>query len=394
MILKMAFRNLLRHKKRTVLTLITTVIGILLAVVGEGLNSGLETQVTDLSIKSEIGYGRVYGKDYYAEKEDNNILEYPINKDILNTLSNVPVSKRITFNGSITDSNEELAVTYLGVNKANENAVFQRDKYIVSGTFLEEKDGAVIGADLAKLLSLKVGDQITAMGRTVTKSQNAYDIKITGIIKTGNPIFDSKIVFLHETFAREFSGADFYNEIVLGETLKEDTISKLINQQADYVSNQEALKDVLAIANIRRKVFGIISSGILLMASLTITNTMLMAMLERKREIGVLMANGMSDRNILKMFFSEGFFNGAIGCITGFIIGSVIVIYFQKVGIPFNFNSNDLGVNIPFADRLYLHYNFGTSILFPLAGLVFASIASYYPAYRATKLNPVEAIKG
>ena len=169
------------------------------------------------------------------------------------------------------------------------------------------------------------------------------------------------------------------------------SLSQVKNFENGY---KEELKDVLAIAQLRRKVFGTLSSAILVMASLTITNTMLMAMLERKKEIGVLMANGMNDKKILKMFFTEGLTNGALGCLIGLILGSILTFYLEKVGIPFKFNSNDLGLTLPFADRLYLYYNFKKSIVFPLIGLVFISIASFYPAYKATKLNPIEAIKG
>lgn len=394
MIIKMAFKNLLRHKKRTALTLITTIVGILLAVIGEGLNSGLEKQVSDLSIKSEISYGRIFGKNFYEDKDNNDILEYPINMESVKGLENVPISKRISFTGSITDSKEELATYFMGVNKIDENKVFSRDKYIISGNFLNNDTDVVIGEELANLLNLKVGDDITLMARTVIKSQNAYDLKVTGIIKTGNPIFDSKAVFLNETFAREFSGADFYNEIIVGKILDRSLENTLKSSNIDYVTYKEELKDVLAIAQLRRKVFGTLSSAILVMASLTITNTMLMAMLERKKEIGVLMANGMDDKKILKMFFTEGFTNGALGCLIGFILGSILTFYLEKVGIPFKFNSNDLGLTLPFADRLYLYYNFKKSIVFPLIGLIFISIASFYPAYKATKLNPIEAIKG
>ena len=395
MIIKMAFKNLLRHKKRTLLTLITTIIGILLAVVGEGLNGGLEKQVSDISIKSEISYGRIFGKGFYEDKENNDILEYPIDMNSLKGLENIPLSKRISFTGSITDSKEELATYFMGVNKTDENKIFDRDKYIVSGNFLQNNNDVVIGEELAKLLKLKVGDDITLMARTISKSQNAYDLKITGIIKTGNPIFDGKAVFLNESFAKEFSGADFYNEIIVGQILDPSLENSLKSSSTiDYVTYKEELKDALAIAQVRRKVFGALSSAILVMASLTVTNTMLMAMLERKKEIGVLMANGMSNKKILKMFFLEGFANGVIGCLIGFMIGSALTYYLEKVGIPFNFNSNDLGVTLPFADRLYLYYSFKKSIIFPFVGLLFISVASFYPAYKATKLNPMEAIRG
>lgn len=394
MIYQMALKNLFRHKKRTLLTLVTTIVGIFLAVLGEGLNSGLEVQVSDLSIKSEISYGRIYAKNFYAEKEDNNILEFPVDSSIDKHLTGIPYSKRVTFGGSITNGVEDIATTYIGVNRDAENVVFQRDKYMVEGNFLKNPQDVVIGSELAKLMNLKVGDSITLLARTVDKSQNAYDVEVTGIIKTGNPIFDSRTVFINENFAKEFSLVDFYNEYVIGKELDSNKISELSNQNIDYITYKEALKDVLAIASLRRRMFGMMSGAILLMASLTITNTMLMAMLERKAEVGVLMANGMSGKKVLKMYFFEGFLNGIIGCIIGFTLGSILVMILQKVGIAFSFNSNDLGIAIPFADRLYLHYNFKRSIIFPFVGLIFVSIASFYPAYRATKLNPVDAIKG
>ena len=394
MVLKMAFRNLLRHKKRTILTLTTTIIGILLAVIGEGMNSGMEVQITDLSVKSEIGFARAFGKGYYAEKTDNNILEFPIGQEEIGLFNTLPVTKHISFEGTMTNSQEELRVKIQGVNPVDENKVFNRDKYIISGEWIKNREGLVIGSELASLLGVKVGDSVTVLARTIDKNQNAYDLTISGIIKTGNPIFDGTIVFLEESFAKEFVGADFYNEVIFGEKLDSKKVENLKNSNIDLVTYEEELEDFLIIAKIRRKMFGVISGGILLMASLTITNTMLMAMLERKKEIGVLMANGMNTKKILKMFFFEGILNGILGSFLGFVLGSILVTYFQKYGIPFNFNSTDIGVNIPFADRLYLHYNFSKSIIFPFIGILFAGVASYYPAYKATKINPIEAMKG
>lgn len=394
MVFKMAFRNLRRHKKRTLLTLITTVIGILLAVIGEGMNSGMEVQISDLSIKSEIGYARAFGKNYYAEKDDNDILEFPIAKEDLKLFNGLPVTKHLSFNGSITNSIEELQVKFQGINPEDENIVFHRDKYMISGDFFTKKDGVVIGSELAKLLNIKTGDIVTILARTLEKNQNAYDVEVIGIIKTGNPVFDGTVVFMKENFAKEFVSADFYNEIIIGKTPQKEKILELKNSHIDFVTYDEELKDFLVIAELRRKMFGAISGAMLLMAALTITNTMLMAMLERKREIGVLMANGMNVKKILQMFFTEGILNGIIGSFIGFILGTIIVIYFQKYGIPFHFNSNDIGVNIPFADRLYLHYNFANSIIFPFVGIAFAGVASYYPAYKATKINPIDAMKG
>ena len=117
MILKMIFRNIFRYKKRTVLTLITMIVGIYLAILGEGLNSGLENQITDIYIKTDTSHYKIYGKDFYLEKDDNDQLEYPIEnlEKVEKILKNKDYSKRLLFKGSITDGKEELIAQFIGV---------------------------------------------------------------------------------------------------------------------------------------------------------------------------------------------------------------------------------------------------------------------------------------
>ncbi len=395
MILKMVFRNIFRHRKRTVLTLITMIIGIYLAILGEGLNSGLENQIKDIYIKTETSQYKIYGKDFYAEKDDNDQLEYPIKpiEDIRQILAGKIYSERLFFKGSITNGLEELSTQFMGVNPQEENQVFNRESYMVGGTFVNGGDSLVLGIELARLLDLGIGDEITLMARTASESINAYDLTITGIIKTGNSLMDSSCVFIDLDFSKEFADTSDINDIAIGSPLKQEELNSLKKINVDFVPWQEEIKDIFTITSIRRKAFAIISFTILLMAGVTIANTMLMSMLERQKEIGIMMANGMYRKEILLLFLGEGTLVGALGSFIGFFLGGLTTIYYQNMGIQLAIKSSDLGINIPFSDKLYLYFEPGKSIMILLTGILFSAAASVYPAVKSIKISPAQAIR-
>ena len=395
MILKMIFRNIFRYKKRTVLTLITMIVGIYLAILGEGLNSGLENQITDIYIKTDTSHYKIYGNDFYLEKDDNDQLDYPIDnlEKVEEILKNKDYSKRLLFEGSITDGEEELRARFIGVEPHKENLVFERNRYMVDGSFLDNEDSLVLGLEMARLLNLGIGDEVTLIARTASQSINAYNLTITGIIKTGNTIMDSSCVFIDLNFAKKFADTQFINDIAVKTLLTDKEVNNLKDLKIDFIPWQEEIKDILRITAIRRKAFTIISMTILIMAGVTIANTMLMAMLERQKEIGIMMANGMNNREILILFLGEGTLVGSLGSFIGFIFGGITTNYYQNNGIEIAIKSSDLGISIPFSDRLYLYFDLEKSLIIFIVGIIFSAFASVYPAVKSIKLNPSEAIK-
>ncbi|WP_320046745.1 FtsX-like permease family protein [uncultured Ilyobacter sp.] len=395
MILKMIFRNIFRYKKRTVLTLITMIVGIYLAILGEGLNSGLENQITDIYIKTDTSHYKIYGKDFYLEKDDNDQLEYPIEnlEKIEKILKNKDYSKRLLFKGNITDGREELIAQFIGVESQKENLVFERDNYMVEGSFVDNENSLVIGLEMARLLDLGIGDEVTLIARTASQSINAYSLVITGIIKTGNTLMDSSSIFIDLDFAHRFADTPFVNDIAVKTLLTDEEVESLKKLQIDFIPWQEEIKDILRITSIRRKAFAIISMTILVMAGVTIANTMLMAMLERQKEIGIMMANGMNNREILLLFLGEGTFVGSLGSFIGFLFGAITTKYYQNNGIQIAIKSSDLGINIPFSDRLYLYFDLEKSLIIFIVGILFSAVASIYPAMKSIRLDPSEAIK-
>lgn len=394
MILKMAYRNLFRHKKRTLLTIITMIVGIMLSVVADGTYSGLENQVRKTYIETDIGLYKIYAQNFYEEKYDNERLEYFIEEEgeIDKILKGKKYSKRLIFEGNITSLEKQLNTTFIGVEKEDEEKVFNRSLYMTKGEFSFDNNKVVLGYALSNLLELEVGDTITIMARTARKSIDAYDVEIGGIIKTGNPILDEVAVFLPLDFAKIFADTDKINDIVIGEDLLVEEVEKLSMLNIDFIPYEEELREYLDLAKADKMTFLFMGIGILLMAGINIANTMLMAMLERKKEMGIMMANGLSRQNILKLFLAEGTLAGLMGTSIGIIFGSLVVIYYGIKGIPLSSMQDFMG-SIPVTDRLYMNLQIKSLIGIFFVGLVFSLFAAYYPAHKGTKLNPVEAIR-
>ncbi len=394
MILKMAYRNLFRHKKRTLLTIITMIVGIMLSVVADGTYSGLENQVRKTYIETDIGLYKIYAQNFYEEKYDNERLEYFIEEEgeIDKILKGKKYSKRLIFEGNITSLEKQLNTTFIGVEKEDEEKVFNRSLYMTKGEFSFDNNKVVLGYALSNLLELEVGDTITIMARTARKSIDAYDVEIGGIIKTGNPILDEVAVFLPLDFAKIFADTDKINDIVIGEDLLVEEVEKLSMLNIDFIPYEEELREYLDLAKADKMTFLFMGIGILLMAGINIANTMLMAMLERKKEMGIMMANGLSRQNILKLFLAEGTLAGLMGTSIGIIFGSLVVIYYGIKGIPLSSMQDFMG-SIPVTDRLYMNLQIKSLIGIFFVGLVFSLFAAYYPAHKGTKLDPVEAIR-
>jgi putative ABC transport system permease protein len=216
---------------------------------------------------------------------------------------------------------------------------------------------------------------------------------ISGIFKTNNILIDKNVIFLERNFAKKFLEIDKINDIVIKDELSQNELNKLNKLNIEVMNYTIELEDMIETMKIKRQSMFVTSIVLLLMAGVGIINTMLMVMLERKREIGVLMANGMNRKEILLLFLSEGTAIGVIGSFIGFIFGTLLTLYYQKNGILLPEGSDALASNMPISNVFYFSYNYTISIIYLIAGIFVAAISSIYPAYKATTLEPAEVIR-
>ncbi len=271
----------------------------------------------------------------------------------------------------------------------------------------------LLGKSFADDLGLGVGDIVTA--RVITSrtddqfSWNAVDFEIKGIFDTANPNINSAYVFLPIEVAQEvMSLGSGITEIVV--RLKSDdsavlstvreTLEELIKETGaplSVFSWDDLAGDFQAISQMKTKNTSMLIMIMLFIASMGIVNTMLMAVLERTREIGMMMALGMKKSEIKRVFLFEGGFIGVLGSLVGCILGSLGSWLLEIYGISLKSmgeNYNEIvSAFYPLKDKFYADLTFGPVFWTFLLGTLISVVATYYPASRAAKMDPVEALR-
>ncbi|PLX19399.1 MAG: hypothetical protein C0601_01885 [Candidatus Muiribacterium halophilum] len=407
MIVKMAFRNIFRHKIRTTLTMLAVFFGIFITLFGVSINNGMTRYAITQFIKTDIGVFKIYKKGFYKEREDLDPLKYIIKDDqnikekVKAIFPDADIETRLAFNGSLTNGDVELPIKIFGIDPENENKIFLRKDSVISGDYLNKGDSetVLIGEKNAELLKLKVGDYITLMTRDANKSMNAYDVMVKGIIKTGNNMVDENQVFINYSFAKDFVSTDFGNEIVasISETSQERIGERIQALQknlkdAEVVPWYKEIEDFLKTMELDEKSGQIMMAIILLMAGVGITNTLIMAVYERKQEIGILYAMGFDRSRIISLFTLEGGFIGILAALVAGIAGGIMIMYGAKYGLNIPAGQESMK-SIPVGSRIYTYLEPMKMFYYLLSGVIVACIASLYPAWFATRLNPVEIMR-
>lgn len=409
MILKMAFRNIFRHKVRTFLTMFMIFSGIFMAIFGVAVNNGMSKQAINNFIRTDIGTILIYPADYYNNRENNNPIDFEFDNEkyIRNILDNSEqisnFSPRIVFSGSFTNGIHEFPIMYIGIETDLENNVFRRNETIISGDYLEEDDfdKILLGRKNAELMNLKTGDYVSIIARDYKKGINAYNVKIQGIFETGNMKVDDNTIFITRRFAEHFSQKKKINEIVVITAYTEKNYVETVANElksvldSDYavVPWYDEIADFLIFMKLDEKGNYIFNFLILLMAGLAITNTLIMSVFERKKEIGILFALGFSRKKMLTLFTGEGIIVGFFGAALAVIIGGILVMYMRQYGIYIPMGEEYTASEIPIGNRIYGYITPLKMFILGLSGIFISAIASLYPAYFATKLNPVEIMK-
>ena len=389
MLIKISFRNIFRNKRRNFLTLSFMTCGIGLAIFYDGIIKGFTYQTLEISRKTDIGNYKIYGKNYYKDRDENEKLDFLFEpEDFFKKYKINEFTERLNFDGTISSGDNSIPVIFYGVNSEKEKKYFGRDSDMYSGDFLEGKKAVVIGTGIAKDLGLKLHDKITLITRTVQKSINAYDLEVTGIIKTQNSLLNKNIVFLNLDFAKEFTLAKGINELIVLD-------KKLGNiKEYDNISLETEMDEVINLMKIKGKNANNSILLILLMGAVGIANIMLMAMLEREKEIGIMLASGMETRDIKLLFLLESFFLGVLGSGLGFVLGVVSVVITGKYGIPLPvsyFESMDLNMILP--DRMYAIISMKNYFLYFAFGVIISTLAGLYSANKSTKIEPLDVLR-
>lgn len=418
-LLKLAFRNIFRFKRRTFITFCSVSVGLALLIITICLMNGIDKQSISNIINCQTSHLKIFKKGYF-EQRDNLPMDLTINKpgDIHELLKDVPgvvaSESRIIFGTGLIKGMDELPCLGVAIQPDVDPDLFNIKESITDGEWLEPgEEKIMVGKDLAKDMDLTVGDIVTV--RMITSSDpdkfswNAVDLEVKGIFESGNPTVDKGRIIIPLTQAMASLGMENQvTEIVVrlqndeDETITaaQNQINKLLNsgiETFEVVTWKDLAGTFLAISEMKTQRSGMIIMIMLIIASMGIINTMMMAVFERTREIGMLAAMGMKKNEIMRLFIFEGGLIGAIGALLGCLLGGLTTWYLEVKGWSINAFGETLKklseASYPIKDVYYADLTLDVLVMTFLFGVAISILASTYPAWKAAKLNPTEALR-
>ena len=396
---KLAYRNLGRHARRTVLSGLALAMGTALLMFIAAFFQGEMRSAMESTLRLSSGHLQVRDADYDPDKLSvawEYLVENPEQVSAqIEALDQVDVATpRLFASGIITAQNDSIGVQIMGIDpdsKANDPF-----RNLVSGEFLtaDDREGILIGYPLAQNLGLHVGDQFNLLVNTSDGTVDEQLFTVRGIYTTGTTAYDKGIVFLPLAKAQAFSGAGDHASMIfvlLKDCEQAEAVEAAIPSANYQVKTWRELNSLLVLVNDFSNAYLTIINLIILGVTITvIVNTLLMSVFERTREIGILSAIGMKGRQIVAMFLAEASLLALGGITVGSLAGWALSAYFGKVGIYFG----DLGLSADMLleDRIYTYLTLESAINLIITAFVFTLIASLYPARMASRMEPVEAL--
>jgi len=398
---KMAYRNLGRHRRRSVLSGLALAMGTALLMFVAAFFQGEMRSSLETTLRLNTGHIQVRDADYDPDKLSvawDYLIENPDQVAAqIGTLDQVQAATpRLLASGIVSVRDDSSGVEIMGVNP--DSSANDPYRHLVSGDFVtaDDREGIVIGNPLAESLGLKVGDQLTLLINTSDGDVDEQMFTVRGIFTTGSTAYDKGIVLLPLAKAQAFSGAENHASmifILLKDREQAEAVAAAMPSQNFQVETWRELNSLLVLINdFSNAYITFINLIVLGVTATVIINTLLMSVFERTREIGILTAIGMKGRQIIALFLAEASLLALGGVTFGSLAGWALSAYFAKVGIYFG----DLGISqgMILDDRIYPYLTLDSAINLIVTAFIITILASLYPARLASRMEPVEALHG
>lgn len=400
-IIRMAWRDLGRNRRRSFFSALAVGLGLALLLFLAAFIEGEMKASIDTSIRLISGHLQVRANTYDEVKTSlkwADLVENPQQvADQIASLEPVKAaSPRLYASGIVAVGDETTGVRVIGIDPNSEaNSPYREG--MLEGEFLtgDDREGLLLGKALAEKLGLKVGEQLSLSVNTSNGEVAEQVFTVRGIFTTGTYAFDGANVLLPLVKAQAIAEAENHAStifILLKDMNQTDVVAPALQsvnlQVLTWKDMNELLLQVEQLANSYMVFFYLIVLGI---SATVVVNTLIMSVFERTREIGILTAIGMRSRRIMGMFLAESSLLAVGGILMGLTLGIILATILGQVGFPVG-QMKITGFVI--GDRIYPVLTLADSVQLSLMALVITLLAGLYPAWIASHMEPVEALRG
>ena len=405
MLAKLAWRNVLRNRRRSIITILSISIGLATLTFLWGTLDGENRSMIENTTRYLASDAQVHVKGYH----DDPSLDLAVGdaSPVAQAIARDPdiAASSVRLEGKVLASRGDKArgVLMMGVSPAQEARVTSVLQSIVTGAPLRPTDstGALIGVKLAESLGPAVGDELVLVGQAYDGSLSSARVPVRGIFRTNIAEYDGYVAVMPIGAVRQFlSTPNAATSIALRLKDREhlDVVARrlqaVLGQEYEVVGWRTLLP--LVVTSVRfHEVIGYLIVGIFFaIVAAGVANPVLMAVLERTREFGVMLAVGMSASRLLRLVLLEALVLGALGVVIGNVIGLGTTLYFSYAGIDLTAFQSGMSVMQGASDILRPVVRVERSLAMSAIVFAIACFVALYPAAKAARLNPVNAIRG
>ena len=402
---QMALRSLFRNPRRSLITASATAFGLAAYLFLYGFADGFFEQMVRNSTQQLSGHVQVMAKGHDVDLAPN--LRIDNVSERLKTLADEPdvqaAAPRILLKGMVANPKTSQPVELVGVAPEQERQVTELARYMVEGRYVQDDGkGIVIGRKLADELDARLNDKLVVTVQQASGDLASGAYPIDGIYRTGSDLFDSEYVFVNIAQARQLAGfaPDQASRIALklldrsqSTPLAERLNRELTDTQLVAQDWETLLPVVVQMIEMTQIDFYLILSVVFVVVAIGVMNTMVMSVMERTRELGVMLALGTRGSQLVLTILFEALFLALLGMVAGTALGGLIVAWLNRSGIDLSAIAGSFETIPGITDKVYPvlivdHVWLPSVLLFACSVLV-----ALYPARRAARLDPVEAIR-
>jgi ABC-type lipoprotein release transport system permease subunit len=409
-LLEMAFKNLFRHLRRSLITMVSIASGLGFLLWTQSIMGGHNRSMISTVTSTSTGHVQIYRADYFKERMIGHFFDPATVLPALGAIPGALTAGRVHFPSIAAAGEESVQLDLVGIQPEEEGRITGLKRNLSQGSYLvTDPDPACptrpiyIGAALAEKLKIGLGNKVVIMGQAADGTLGNELLRVVGIFDSKSPDFDKSFAFSTIECVSRIAAVTGVHEQVLrlprdgGELEVRADLQSKLPPELRVTTWREAMPGVASMIRFNTAMIALITVILFSVITMGVVNAMLMNIFERTKEFGVMISLGATPGQVRALILFESLFLGVFSAVLGIGLGIAAVAYHAKFGFdltPFLGSGDSAETGFRFNTLVRPTIEWWPFIRLVLVEIAFIVVAGIYPAYRASMLDPVKTLRG